>query len=104
MASNSHNKKYSLSEDLCCFKCLLPTVICSSLKVDNKCFNKKVIMRVIAISWFRRETWWKDINGDISLDNFVQRHFIKKVFNQDLDTEVLLGISVLFNLYKDLRE
>ena len=104
VASNSHNKKYSLSEDSCCFKCLLPTVICSSLKVDNKCFNKKVIMRVIAISWFRRETWWKDINGDISLDNFVQRHFIKKVFNQDLDTEVLLGISVLFNLYKDLCE
>jgi hypothetical protein len=58
----------------------------------------------MAISWFQRETWWSDINSDISLDNFVQKHFVKKVFNQDLDTEVLLGISVLFNLYKDLRE
>ena len=79
-------------------------MICSSLKVDDKCLNKKIMIRVIVISWFQRETWWSNISSDISLDNFVQRHFIKKVFNQDLDTEVLLGISVLFNLYKDLNE
>jgi superfamily II DNA helicase RecQ len=103
IANNSHKKMYSLSEDSCCFKCLLPTVICSSLKIDNKCFNRKIMMRVIAISWFQRETWWSDISCNISLDNFVEKYFIKKVFNQDLDTKVLLGISVLFNLYKELR-
>ena len=85
-----------LQNDSCCFKCFFPTIICSSIKVNNKCLNKKTLVRFFNIIWLERiklNTISKlNLEASISRTNFYKQCFNKE-FNRDFNTEVIQGVN-----------
>lgn len=104
------SKKYVLANNSCCFNCLLPTVICSSLKVkeDNKyiCLNKQFIFQVIALFFIKKEQL--DIENRFQVESIKYlgsfiKLFLNKIFLKDLDTESIFGIKILREILLNKR-
>jgi hypothetical protein len=91
------NKEYIvLIDNTCCFKCFLPTVICSSLKESesSNCFNLELVTGALDVFFIFREEL--DILVKYNLEdprnsalNFAKA-FFRKMFLKDIDTEGLL--------------
>ena len=92
-------EKSFLEADSCCFSCLLPTVICSHLKVvPNKCFNNKVIFRVLSLFYLKQDILGLVSKGiipkAIGFDKFIKL-MVSKVYIQEINTEGLLIFKLL---------
>ena len=91
------NKEYIvLIDNTCCFKCFLPTVICSSLKESksSNCFNLELVTSALDVFFIFREEL--DILVKYNLEdprnsalNFA-KVFFRKMFLKDINTEGLL--------------
>jgi hypothetical protein len=96
LVSNIKNQKYKLKPDSCCFYCLLPTVICSAIKVGNKCYNIKTINQILNLFWCERTKL--NIFETIKLSQSTTKiEFFNKCFNKiylpAINTEILQKIQ-----------
>lgn len=89
-----------LKEDSCCFKCLLPTVICHSIREDSsKCLRLEINFIFIALLYsypLALDTCTKlSIRGPKPSLESVIKAYIKKVYIDLIATEGLLGFKAL---------
>jgi superfamily II DNA helicase RecQ len=99
--------EFVLRQDSCCFKCLVPTVLCKKLKesVGKGCFLSGYMYRVIGIFFIKKEvhprykesSYYNDLFSGRSLyciETFV-KSFTRKVYVKELGTEAILGFKYL---------
>ncbi|KAN0099057.1 P-loop containing nucleoside triphosphate hydrolase protein, partial [Hyaloscypha variabilis] len=96
---NIKSKNLRLSEDSCCFTCLLPTVICAHLKVNSStCFDSDFMFYVLALFFSKRVPLGLEerfqLDTSISYAAFF-RLFLKKVYIEELGTESILAFQAL---------
>ena len=91
-----------LKENSCCFRCFLPTPICSAIRASKDC-NRRTVNFISTFFIFciefldklkLRATFGLEPSRAIDYNSFVPL-FFKKVYLSHLDTEGILGLQIL---------
>jgi len=90
-----------LKEDSCCFRCFLPSFVCSALKKQGaKCCNSSIVY----IFFSACLSYYKELKLEAVLRvqsskkfNFysLSKEFFSKVYLQELNTQAIQGVAVL---------
>jgi superfamily II DNA helicase RecQ len=94
------SKTIILAANSCCFKCLLPTVICSQIKKGEDCYNNKLIYRILGIYYIYRvklrlvEKY--RLSSSISIENF-SKVLCKRVYISSIRSEGLAIFDEFLN-------
>jgi len=90
-------KGVTLIADSCCFKCLLPTIICSHIREGQSCLDVMFMARVLGILYKQRielNLLTKySLTEQVSVQEFLIK-MISKVFIQELHSEGILGFYI----------
>jgi hypothetical protein len=92
-------KENLLVKDSCCFKCLLPTIICKYYKISNSCFSPSFMFRVLALLFKKRSILIPSSKSlELTTLNSFLREFLKKKYIKELNTKGIYAFNyIIFN-------
>ncbi len=91
-----------LKEDSCCFRCFLPTLVCSALKKQGaKCCNSNIMFILFSICLnFYAKLKLDSMLKNLDKVNFysIAKEFFAKIYIKELNTQAIQGIALLQTL------